>query len=76
MDGDNFLGLEDQIKNLKESDPYLFEEDKKGTGTISGLEGGGSFGSSKNDEENSLGAMLGKAQASEIEQNKTIDQFF
>ncbi|KEI12785.1 phage scaffold protein [Clostridium botulinum] len=74
LDGDNFLGLEEQIKNLKESDPYLFEEKKGGTGSIGGLEGGDSLG--LNNEENSLGALLGKAQASEIEQNKTIDQFF
>jgi len=28
LDGDNILGLEEQLKGLKESDPYLFGEDK------------------------------------------------
>lgn len=29
LDGENLLGLDDQLKNLKESDPYLFEEEKQ-----------------------------------------------
>ncbi|MBW4827642.1 MAG: phage scaffolding protein [Clostridiaceae bacterium] len=28
LDGDALLGLDDQLKGLKESDPYLFEEEK------------------------------------------------
>lgn len=28
LDGDNLVGLEEQLKGLKESDPYLFGEDK------------------------------------------------
>lgn len=28
IDGDNLLGLDEQLKTLKESDPYLFGEDK------------------------------------------------
>ncbi|MDU4596451.1 phage scaffolding protein [Clostridium botulinum] len=28
LDGETLIGLEDQINNLKESDPYLFGEDK------------------------------------------------
>lgn len=28
LDGDNLLGLEEQLEGLKESDPYLFGEDK------------------------------------------------
>ena len=28
LDGDNILGLDEQLKGLKESDPYLFGEDK------------------------------------------------
>ena len=30
LDGEKLLGLEDQLKKLKESDSYLFEEEKKG----------------------------------------------
>lgn len=34
IDGDNLIGLEEQLKTLKESDPYLFGEDTlKGRGT-------------------------------------------
>src|SRR5690625_3147707 len=29
LDGDKLLNLDDQLKGLKESDPYLFEEEKK-----------------------------------------------
>lgn len=29
LDGDKLLGLEDQLKTIKESDPYLFEEEKE-----------------------------------------------
>lgn len=28
LDGETLLGLEDQLKTIKESDPYLFEEEK------------------------------------------------
>lgn len=28
LDGDNLIGLDEQLKGLKESDPYLFGEDK------------------------------------------------
>lgn len=31
LDGDKLLGLEDQLKTIKESDPYLFEEEKEPT---------------------------------------------
>jgi hypothetical protein len=29
MDGDNLLGLTEQLDNLKKSDAYLFEEEKQ-----------------------------------------------
>lgn len=29
LDGDKLLGLEDQLKAIKESDPYLFQEEQK-----------------------------------------------
>ncbi|GIN13192.1 hypothetical protein J26TS2_30590 [Shouchella clausii] len=31
LDGGKLLGLEDQLKTIKESDPYLFEEEKEPT---------------------------------------------
>lgn len=74
LDGDNFLGLEDQIKNLKESDPYLFGEDNLGgTGSIGG--GSSSFGGDKG-EPKSIGEILGKQQADQAKINETIDGFF
>ncbi len=74
LDGDNFLGLEDQIKNLKESDPYLFEEENKGgTGSIGGAQS--SF-RNNTDDPKSIGEILGKQQADQVKQNETIDNFF
>ena len=32
LDGDKLLGLDDQLKEVKESDPYLFEEEKSDDG--------------------------------------------
>ncbi|BFN04364.1 phage scaffolding protein [Clostridium tetani] len=72
--GDNFLGLEDQIKNLKESDPYLFaEETPGGTGNI---EGGQSSIIDDNKDSKSIGEILGKQQADQVKINETIDSFF
>lgn len=74
LDGDNFLGLEDQIKNLKESDPYLFEEETPGgTGSIGG--GQSSIIDGKKEPE-SIGEVLGKQQADRKKINETIDSFF
>ncbi|MGU9539640.1 phage scaffolding protein [Clostridium tepidum] len=74
LDGDNFLGLEDQIKNLKESDPYLFaEETPGGTGSIGG--GPSSF-SNNTGQPKSIGEVLGKQQADQAKINETIDGFF
>lgn len=33
LDGDKLLGLDDQLKAIKESDPYLFGDTKVGSGT-------------------------------------------
>ncbi|RXI75207.1 phage scaffold protein [Clostridium tetani] len=74
LDGDNFLGLEDQIKNLKESDPYLFaEETPGGTGNIGG---GQSSIIDDNKDSKSIGEILGKQQADQVKINETIDSFF
>lgn len=64
LDGENFLGLDDQMASLKESDPYLFgEEIKGGTGSI----GGGVPLTDKTKGQLSLGARL-------AEQKKTVNQ--
>lgn len=66
-DGDNFIGLEEQINSLKETDKYLFKEDSSkgkekedipgGTGTI----GGDNTGADDGANANSIGALLAKA---------------
>jgi hypothetical protein len=70
LDGENFLGLEDQITKLKESDPYLFaEENKGGTGTIGGGGSSSILDDKANNNENlSIGARLAaqKAEASKV----------
>ncbi len=38
LDGDKLLGLDDQLKKLRESDGYLFEEDKAPGKITTGLE--------------------------------------
>ncbi|BDR72212.1 hypothetical protein K144316041_09200 [Clostridium tetani] len=74
LDGDNFLGLEDQIKNLKESDPYLFaEETPGGTGNIGC---GQSSIIDDNKDSKSIGEVLGRQQADQFKINETIDSFF
>lgn len=62
-DGDNFIGLEEQINSLKESDKYLFKEEvikgkednPGGTGTI-GIDNTGDGANA-----NSIGALLAKS---------------
>lgn len=69
LDGDNFLGLDEQIKDLNETDKYLFKEtakeDKtKGTGII------GSDNHSADDKgSSSIGALLAKAKT----ENKNVE---
>ncbi|MEQ3340177.1 phage scaffolding protein [Clostridium butyricum] len=64
-DGDNFIGLEEQINSLKESDKYLFKEEvikgkednPGGTGTI----GTDNTGTGDGANANSIGALLAKS---------------
>lgn len=73
LDGDNFLGLEEQIKHLKESDAYLFEEENKG-GTGS-LGGGASSIIDENKSAKSIGEIL--AESKKTNQNSEAqDKFF
>ncbi|WP_394870557.1 phage scaffolding protein [Clostridium butyricum] len=70
LDGENFLGLDEQIKSRKETDGYLFkavenkEDTAKGTGII------GSDKSSVDDKgSSSIGALLAKAKT----ENKNVE---
>lgn len=74
LDGDNFLGLEEQIKSLKESDAYLFEtETPGGTGNI----GGDSSSIIDNDDGKlSLGARLAKKRTEASKVTEAQNKFF
>ncbi|MBE6075941.1 MULTISPECIES: phage scaffolding protein [Clostridium] len=74
LDGDNFLGLEEQIKSLKESDAYLFEtETPGGTGNI----GGDSSSIIDNDDGKlSLGARLAKERTEASKVTEAQNKFF
>lgn len=73
LDGENFIGLEDQIKSLKESDPYLFtEEIQGGTGNL----GGGQSSLGTDNKELSLGARLAKERADASKATEAQNKFF
>lgn len=76
LDGDAFLGLEDQIKSLKESDSYLFEpEIQGGTGKIGTSSSSISTNKDKPvDEVKTIGGMLAKAKAESM--TSTESSFF
>lgn len=71
---DCFIGLEEQVKLLKETDKYLFEEENKGTGNIGGSSSGiGNIGGFK---EEGIGAILGKQKADQDKENEVVNKFF
>ncbi|NHL37855.1 phage scaffold protein [Clostridium botulinum] len=71
---DTFIGLEEQVKSLKESDAYLFEiETPGGTGNI----GGDSFSIVDTDEGKlSLGARLAKERTEATKVTEAQNKFF
>lgn len=74
LDGETFLGLEEQIKTLKESDAYLFaEETPGGTGNL----GGGASSLFDTDPQGgSLGQRLAKEKAEAAKATETQNKFF
>lgn len=67
LDGENFLGLDEQIKSLNETDKYLFKEIKPedipgGTGTI----GSDNNNNNEQTDTNSIGGALAKAKTENI----------
>lgn len=64
-DGDNFIGLEEQINSLKETDKYLFKEevskDKQDIPAGTGIIGGDNTGADDGANTKSIGALLAKA---------------
>lgn len=86
LDGENFIGLEDQIKSLKESDPYLFEQenitddDKKGGGEVGDFKGGtGNIitnTTNPGDKKMSLGERLAKQKSEAAKAAEAQNKFF
>ena len=73
LDGENILGLDEQITKLKESDAYLFgEEPKGGTGSL----GGGSNITDDNKGQLSLGARLAEQRKAASQVTETQNKFF
>ncbi|WP_019377677.1 phage scaffolding protein [Virgibacillus halodenitrificans] len=52
LDGETLLGLDDQLKAIKESDPYMFEEDKQEPGKPSFTTGQHQTGGGNGDPSN------------------------
>ena len=59
VDGDNVIGLKEQIEPLQKSHDFLFEKEKKGTGSF--VTGGGDGGDEPTN--NSFATQLGKQKA-------------
>lgn len=59
VDGDNVIGLKEQIEPLQKSHDFLFEKEKKGTGSF--ITGGGDGGDEPTN--NSFATQLGKQKA-------------
>lgn len=73
LDGENLLGLDDQITNLKGSDPYLFgEEVTGGTGSF----GGGSSLIDQSKGQLSFGAKLAEQKKNADVAAENLDKFF
>ncbi|KLU74266.1 phage scaffolding protein [Clostridium botulinum] len=71
---DTFIGLEEQVNTLKESDAYLFEaEQTGGTGNIAG---GSSSMIDSEDEKLSIGARLAKERTEATKVTEAQNKFF
>ncbi|MCT4593172.1 MAG: phage scaffolding protein [Anaeromicrobium sp.] len=75
LDGNDLIGLKEQMEKVKESDSYLFEERQEGgTGTI-----GSNISSSTNTndkEPKSLGEKLAAEKAEATKASETLNSFF
>ncbi|CAM3001778.1 phage scaffolding protein [Hathewaya histolytica] len=78
---DTFIGLEEQVKALKESDSYLFEDNNLqvtetivGTGVIGG--GQSLISNINNTKTESLGERLAKEKSEQLKGNEQLDNFF
>jgi len=72
VNGEEVIGLKEQLEAIKKDKDYLFEKEVPGTGSF----GTGGKGNSGGGEVKSLGERLAKSKADQVKSNETIDQFF
>lgn len=80
LDGEDIIGLKEQLEGLKESDGYLFGEENveskpKGTGVI-GNAGSASGNGSNGDKTKSLGERLAAEKTEAAKASENLDNFF
>ncbi|WP_249175570.1 phage scaffolding protein [Clostridium tyrobutyricum] len=84
LDGEDIIGLKEQLEALKESDGYLFDENNTetnsnaeagGTGNI-GNPGNSNNGGSENNKGKSLGERLAAEKVEAVKASENLDSFF
>jgi uncharacterized protein YlzI (FlbEa/FlbD family) len=78
LDGEDIIGLKEQIETLKESDGYLFDENSTETNSNAGAGGTGNIdnpGSSATDKVMNIGERLAKQRSEQQKAAKGIDDF-
>ncbi|MBV4417307.1 phage scaffolding protein [Clostridium tyrobutyricum] len=78
LDGEDIIGLKEQLETLKESDGYLFDENSTETNTNAGAGGTGNIsnpGSSATDKVMNIGERLAKQRSEQQKAAKGIDDF-
>lgn len=76
LDGNDVIGLNDQIESIKKSDDYLFEKEVKGSGHFGGAPSGGApEGGNSNDDKLSLGERLAKKRSESITAPEQLKDF-
>lgn len=78
LNGEDIIGLKEQLEGLKESDGYLFDENSTETNTNAGAGGTGNIsnpGSSATDKVMNIGERLAKQRSEQQKAAKGIDDF-
>ncbi|MBV4426509.1 phage scaffolding protein [Clostridium tyrobutyricum] len=78
LDGEDIIGLKEQLETLKESDGYLFDENSTETNSNAGAGGTGNIGnsgSSATDKVMNIGERLAKQRSEQQKAAKGIDDF-
>ncbi|WP_416044646.1 phage scaffolding protein [Clostridium tyrobutyricum] len=78
LDGEDIIGLKEQLEALKESDGYLFDENNTETNSNAGAGGTGNIGnpgSSATDKVMNIGERLAKQRSEQQKAAKGIDDF-